>query len=118
MAPAAWHQQHGTSSMAAAAWHQLHQHASRHRISSHPARPSPRCRQARLESGAYTGPRFALAVANDVDQVWRNAFAYNASDNWVHQAALVMKATADKKFEPLVAAAQARCDDAPPAATP
>jgi hypothetical protein len=57
-------------------------------------------------------------VANDVDQVWRNAFAYNASDNWVHQAALVMKATADKKFEPLVAAAQARCDDAPPAATP
>ena len=59
--------------------------------------------------------------ASDVEQVWTNAFLYNADDNWVHKAAVAMKAQAEKKMYPMVEAVNARLElaKAPrPAPTP
>ena len=62
----------------------------------------------RLEGGHYDSTTVVRDVAADVDQIWANCFEYNKPDNWVHAAATVMKAFAEKKLEPLVAAANAR----------
>ena len=54
----------------------------------------------------------ALEVAADLSLVWANAQLYNQEGSWVWKEAEKMKAAAEKRMAPLVAAAQARLDAA------
>ena len=58
-----------------------------------------------LDTGAYAT---ALEAAADVELVFSNAFAYNPEDTWVHKAATAVKAAADKKLAPVLAAERTR----------
>ena len=58
----------------------------------------------------------ALEVAADLGLVWANAQLYNQEGSWVWKEAEKMKAAAEKRMAPLVAAAQARLDAAVAAA--
>ena len=60
----------------------------------------------------------ALEVAADLSLVWANAQLYNQEGSWVWKEAEKMKAAAEKRMAPLVAAAQARLDAAAAAAEP
>jgi len=55
--------------------------------------------EQRLDAGQYAT---VSDLAADVALVWDNAMVYNGEDNWVHQAALKMKAVAERKFAPLL----------------
>jgi hypothetical protein len=52
----------------------------------------------------------ALEVAADLGLVWANAQLYNQEGSWVWKEAEKMKAAAEKRMAPLVAAALARLD--------
>ena len=56
----------------------------------------------RLMSGQYSS---VLDVAADVDLVWSNAMVYNIDGSDIYNTAADLKAFADRKFAPLVAAA-------------
>ena len=57
----------------------------------------------RLESNQYAS---ILDVAADVDLVWSNAMTYNQDESYIYQVAADLKAFADRKMAPLVAAAR------------
>ena len=57
----------------------------------------------RLEAGQYSS---VLDMAADVDLVWSNAMTYNQDESYIHQVAADLKAFADRKMAPLVAAAR------------
>ena len=57
----------------------------------------------RLESGQYSS---VLDVAADVDLVWSNAMTYNQDGSYIYNTAADLKAFADRKMAPLVAAAR------------
>ena len=70
---------------------------------------------ARLDDSA-AGYGSALEVQADLDLIWANAQLYNQEGSWVWKEAEKMKAAAEKRMAPLVAAAQARLDAAAAAA--
>ena len=57
----------------------------------------------RLEGGQYSS---VLDVAADIDLVWSNAMTYNQDESYIYNIAAELKAYADKKMAPLVAAAR------------
>ena len=66
--------------------------------------------RARLEEEGQTHYASAIDVAADVELIWANATLYNGEGNWVHKAAVAMRAAADRKLGPLVTAARAHLD--------
>ena len=57
----------------------------------------------RLEAGHYSS---VLDMAADVDLVWNNAMTHNQDESYIYQVAADLKAFADRKMAPLVAAAR------------
>ena len=66
--------------------------------------------RARLDEEGQTHYASAVDVAADVELIWANAVLYNGEGNWVHKAAVAMRAASERKLGPLVAAARAHLD--------